>query len=59
VNYSLLLPYEIGDCNEIGDCTSREAHSCNRHHELRPGNKWSRRSLAMGIQRIVEEDIWQ
>jgi hypothetical protein len=34
--------------DEIDDCTSREAHSCNRYHELRPG-KWSHTSLAMGI----------
>ena len=42
---------------EIDDCTSREAHSCNRYHELRPGNKRSLTSWAMGIQRIVQENI--
>lgn len=43
--------------NEIDDCTSREAHSCNRYHELRPGNKWSHTSLAMGIQGMVSGSL--
>ncbi|MGO9376657.1 MAG: hypothetical protein ACLQBD_31800, partial [Syntrophobacteraceae bacterium] len=54
-----LLKIDLGSkrsIHEIDDCTSREAHSCNRYHELRPGNKRSLTSWAMGIQRIVQEN---